>query len=439
MRLIIISIIGGYSSFVYSEDLLDIYRLALLNDPTFEVARYSLKTEKEKLPQARGGFLPKIDVVGINSLSNVRNHYSNAPRVNRELHEWNWALRVTQPLMNIHNYYTHKEAKFISDRAAAEYNLAQQDMILRLIQAYFGVMSGFEEISVYETELLAAEEQLKLATAGHEKGLATLTDVLEANSRVNIARFNLVEAQNNHDVKKVELEKIIDVFPGQLAPLSDDAIISPPEPNDLKHWVEFARQSNPAVKVAQFGLLVSEVVVKKAKAAHAPTVDLIASMGENYASGNVTTPTDFASRGETKKVEIQFTIPLFEGGVTSSIVAESFAQKYRAGAELEVARRQAETDARIAYFGVINGLAQISALNSVVESGKMMVDESQVGYKLGVYNNFKVLDAVQKYFGAKRDLVKARYETLFHALKLKASVGILTEGDLLVINEFLEH
>ena len=121
------------------------------------------------------------------------------------------------------------------------------------------------------------------------------------------------------------------------------------------------------------------------------------------------------------------------------MVSEARANKYRAGAELEVAKRQSSTDARMAYSGMINGLSKISALESLVESGQSMVDQSHVGYGLGVYNNFKVLDAEQSLYAAKRDLVKARYEMLFQVFKLKASVGTLSEDDLVSANALLVH
>ena len=195
--------------------------------------------------------------------------------------------------------------------------------------------------------------------------------------------------------------------------------------------------NNPAVRAAQSGLLVAEAVVGKTRAEHTPTLDLVASYGENYSSGSTTMPTDYAWRGQTRQVGMQFNVPLFAGGGTNSRVAEAIANKYRAGAELEVARRQAATDARLAFAGVVNGLSQITALESAVESSQSAVDGSHAGYKLGVYSNINVLNAEQQFYTAKRDLVKARYETLFQALKLKAAAGILSEEDLINTNALL--
>lgn len=394
-------LIGCFSISACGEDLLDVYRLALRNDPTFEVARYTLKGAREKYPQAVAGLLPTVNVNGGNNVTRALNQFSNSPAVLRDVHAWNWSLQLTQPLIRMQNAYAYDEAKVAVEQAQAQYSMAEQDMILRVTEAYFGVLASREGIAVAEAEISATQEQLELAKRGFEKGVAAITDVREGQSRLDLARSHLVAARNELDAKNAELEKIVDEVPKQLAALGPSVIIPPPQPNDQKHWITQARENNPAVRAAQAGLLVAEAVVGKTRAEHAPTLDLVASYGENYSSGSTTMPTDFATRGQTRQVGIQFTVPLFAGGGTSSHVTEAMANKYRAGAELEVARRQAATDARLAFAGVVNGLSQIAALVSAVDSGQSMVSASHAGYKFGVYNNVKVLDAEQQFYTAK--------------------------------------
>lgn len=424
---------------VYAADLLEIYELAMRNDPTFEVSRYTRKAALEKYPQAVAGLMPTVAITGANNVTRAHNQFSNSWPVSRDVHAWNWSLQLTQPLIRMQNMYAYDEAEQIVEQAQAQYILSQQDMILRISQAYFGVLSGQEEINVVAAELAAADEQLSITQRGYEKGVAAITDVRESRARVDLARSHKVSARNELDVKIAELGKIVDEVPEKLAPINPRSVIPPPQPTEQSYWVNLARENNMAVRAARFGLQVAEAVVGKTRAEHTPTLDLVASYGENYSSGSTTMPTDFASKGNTRQIGIQFNMPLFAGGATSSHVSEAMANKYRAGAELEVARRQAATDARLAYSGVMNGLAQITALESAVESGQAMVEESHTGYKLGMYNNFKLLDAEQQLYMAKRDLIKARYEALFQALKLKAAAGALSEADLVNANTLLIH
>ncbi len=432
-------LIGCSSLPAHGADLVDVYRLALRNDPTFEVARYTLKAAREKYPQAVAGLLPTVSASGSNNVTRAQGLFSNTPPTDRNVHAWNWSLQLTQPLIHMQNVYAYDEAKVAVEQAQAQYDLAEQEMILRVVGAYFGVLASREGIAVAQAELAAAQEQLNLSTRAFEKGVAAVTDVRESQSRVDLARAHLVAAQNELDASDAELGKIVDEVPARLAPLKPSVIIPSPQPAELRAWVDQSREHHPAVRAAQSGLLVAEARVSRTRAEHTPTLDLVASYSENYSSGTTTMPTDFASRGHARQVGIQFNMPLFAGGGTSSRVSEAVANKYAAGAELEVARRQAGTDARLAYAGVVNGISQIAALGSAVESSQSAVNGSHAGYKLGIYNNFNVLDAEQQLYTAKRDLVKARYETVVQALKLKAAAGALNEAELIGINALLER
>lgn len=428
----------GCSCFsAYGADLLDVYRLALRNDPTFEVARYTLNAAKEKYPQALAGLLPTLSLSGSNNVTQAKNQFSNAAAVSRDVHAWNWTLQLTQPLIRLQNWYAYDEARVALEQAQAQYNMAEQDMILRVVQAYFGVLASREGIRVAAAELAATEEQFELSKRGFERGVTAITDVRESQSRIDLARSHLVTARNDLDVMNAELGKIVDEVPAQLAALDLSAVLTLPQPNDQQAWIAQARDNNPAVRAAQFGLLVAEAIVGKTRAEHAPTLDVVASYGENYSTGSTTMPSDFASRSLSNQIGIQYTVPLFAGGATRSHVAEAIANKYRAGAELEVARRKAATEARVAFAGVVNGVSQVAALDSAVESSQSAVSGSRAGYKAGVYNNIDVLNAEQQFYTATRDMVKARYETLLQALKLKAAAGILNNEDLVSTNALL--
>jgi outer membrane protein len=398
-----------------------------------------LKAAKEKYPQALAGLLPTVSVNGSNNITNAQNQFSNAYPVSRDVHAWNWSLQLTQPLIRVQNLYAYDEAQEVVEQAQAQYNLAEQDMILRVVQTYFDVLSSQEGINVSESELAAAIEQLNLATKGYEKGVAAVTDVRDSQARVDLARSHLVAAQSELDAKNAELGKIVDNVPGTLVPLKASVKITAPQPDTPKEWIDQARKNHPAVLAAEFNLMATEARVGKSRAEHAPTLDFVASYGENYSSGSTIMPSDYAVRGQSSQAGIQFSLPLFAGGGTSSRVSEAIANKYAAGAQLEVARRQAGTDARLAFAGVTNGLAQIAALQSAVESSQIAVDANRSGNKLGIYNNINVLNAVQQLFTAKRDLVKARYDTLFQALKLKAAAGILNADELVNTNALLVH
>ena len=429
--------LAGVNLPAHSADLLEVYRLAQGNDPTFEAAHYAYAAAQEKIPQARAGLLPVVNITGNDNATRVSSQFSNSPQVNRDIQAWTWTLQLTQPLIRMQNIFAYRESESLVEQARAQYAQAEQDLILRVTQAYFDVLVAQESIAVADTQLKAAEEQLALAKRGFETGANAITDVHEAKSRIDLARAQRIAALNELEAKRAELEKIVGDAPATLAALLPAEVVPKPQPDDVKAWVDQARDNNPAVQAPKAALKVAEAEISRNRAEYLPTLDLVASYGQNYSSGTPNLPNDFSTRANSSQAGLQLTVPLFAGGATNSRVTEAIANKNKAAAELETARRQAGTDAKQAYSAIVNGLAQIEALESAVDSSRSAVKGNQIGYKLGIHINIDVLNAEQQLYSAQRDLVKARYDTLLQGFKLKAAAGILTEVDVMVVNGLL--
>jgi outer membrane protein len=420
-------------------DLLEVYRKAQESDPTFSSAQYSYAAARQKLPQARASLLPVLNLNGSDNKTKATATFGTTPVVNRQVNAWTWTLQLTQPLVRFQSFYANTVAEMLVEQAHAQYVQAEQDLILRVTQAYFDVLVAQESIEVAQAQIRATEEQLALAKHGFDEGTNAITDYYEAKSRADIARSQYVAGLNELEGKNAELEKVMEQAPKTLAPLRPAAVISRPQPDNAAAWVEQARESNPAVLAPLAALGAAEAEVHKNRAEHMPTLDMVASYGNNYSSGSVNTPTDFQTRSNSSVIGVQLTVPIFAGGATNSRVKEALANQGKAVAELEVARRQAGADAKKAYSAIVTGLAQVEALESAVESSKSAVKGNQVGYKLGIHMNIDVLNAEQQLYTAQRDLIKARYDTLFQGLKLKEAAGVLSEADVDLINVMLVH
>jgi outer membrane protein len=420
-------------------DLLEVYREAQTKDPSFEAARYAFVAMQEKIPQARAGFLPVVNLTGSDSDNKALTKFTNAPTVYREVNTWSLTLQLTQPLFRAQNIYAYSETESLVEQARAQFILAEQTLILRVTQAYFDILVVQESMEVADIQLKAAEEQLALAKGGFEAGANAITDVHEGRSRADLARSQRIATANELEAKYTELEKVIGREIKTLSSLKPLVVLPRPQPENVRAWIDQARENNPAVLAPKAALGAAEAAVNKNRAEYAPTLDLVASHGRNYSSGSVSTPSDYGTNTHSTQLGIQFTVPLFAGGGTHSRVTEAIANVGKAVAEVEVARRQAGADARQAYSAIVNGMAQIEALESAVESSTSSVKGNKVGYKLGIRMNIDVLNAEQQLYTAQRDLVKARYDTLLQGFKLKAAAGGLSEEDVYAVNQLLLH
>ena len=309
-------------------------------------------------------------------------------------------------------------------------------------QAYFDVLYGQENLRSLQAQKTAIGQQLELAKKSFEVGTATITDTHEAQSRYDLATAQEIAAESDLEVKRRTLQSIISREPGALASLRAPASLESPKPARMDDWVSAAEKDNLNVQVQQAQAEIADREVGKQRAGHYPTLDLVATRGRASQTGSLNTITGTAAPGfdqDATTVGVQLNIPLFQGGAVMSKQREAEAGRESARATLEYARRQAALTARQYYLGVVNGLAQVRALEAALASSQSALDSNKLGYEVGVRINIDVLNAEQQLYSTQRDLAKARFDTLMAQLKLKGAVGSLTDEDLQQVNALLER
>lgn len=418
---------------VVAADLLQVYREALVNDAQYAAARATVEAGREKLPQGLAGLLPTIGATA-NSVWN-QNDYSpkNSPGWSRDFNSNGWNLNLTQPLFRWQNIVQYDQAHWQVAQAEANFAQASQDLILRVAQAYFDVLYAEENLKAVRAAKRSIALQLEQAKKNFEVGTATITDTHEAQSRYDLASAQELAGENELQVRQYALRVIVGKDVGTLSRLRAEATLQPPQPASMEKWVEAAENDSFSVQAQQAAVEVASREVERQRAGHYPTLDAVANYGTNKTmSSNNPLETDVGNIG------LQLTIPLYQGGAVNSRTREAAANRTAAASSLENARRSASLAAKQAYLGVVNGLAQVGALNAALVSSKSALESNKLGYEVGVRINIDVLNAEQQVYLTTRDLAKARFDTLLAQLRLKAAVGALSETDLERINPLFE-
>jgi outer membrane protein len=422
---------------VRAADLLENYHEALSHDAVFASARANLEANREKEPQGRSLLLPTISATASDTFN--RTSIAEPPEgvVSLSYPSVAFGVQLTQPLFRWGNWEQFQQSKLQVTFAESQFVQAQEDLIVRVAQAYFDVLEAEDNISFLAAQKAAISEQLASAQRNFEVGTATITDTKEAQSRYDLAVAQEIAAQGDLEVKRSALEQIIGRPPAVLAPLRKGIALSGPQPTKLDDWLEAARAQNPLVAQSSASLEIAHRQIELNRANHYPTVDLIASRNYNKAPTSVLPPAVGITATDT--IGVQVSIPLYQGGYASSKVREAISLEDKATSDLEAARRNASQSTREAYVGVVNGLAQVKALEAAEQSSQSSLEYNKLGYQVGVRINIDVLNAQQQLFSTERDLAKARYDTLLSGLKLKSAAGSLKEEDLQLINALLAH
>ncbi len=425
-----------FSGTVLSVDLLQVYRDALVNDAQYAAARATAEAGREKLPQGLAGLLPVIG--GTASTVWNENKYSvdGAPRTGKEYNTHAYNLSLTQPLFRWQNVIQYDQAKWQVVQTEANFAQASQDIVLRVAQAYFDVLNAQENLKAVRASKQSIALQLEQAKKNFEVGTATITDTHEAQSRYDLVSAQELAGENDLEVKRYALRLIVGKDVGELNRLKPDAVLLSPQPDSMERWVEAAEKDSFPVQAQQAAFEVAGREVERVRAGHYPTLDMVANYGKTNSALSISSNSGLET--DVRNIGLQLNIPLFQGGSVNSRTREAIANRTAAASALENARRSASLAARQSFLGVVNGLAQVRALSAALISSTSALESNKLGYEVGVRISIDVLNAEQQLYVTKRDLAKARFDTLLSQLKLKAAVGALGENDLEQINPLFE-
>jgi outer membrane protein len=425
-------------------DLLQVYQQALANDATYASARSSVEAGRERITQGRSGLLPNISAFG----SNTRNTGDFTPfnvgqqigtdilgqpiRANTrdtDFHSNIYTVALTQPLFNWGLWQTYEQSKLAQAQAEATFAQARQDLITRVAQAYFDVLTAQDNLTSTQAQKVATTEQLASAKRNFEVGTQTITDTHEAQAAYDLVVAQEFAAINDLDNKRTALQVIIGQAPGELSPLRAGVTIAAPEPAAVDPWISSAEGQNFAVISAQLSLEIAKREISRNRANHMPTANLTAS----------TQHTGQTASGTQKNnaIGVTWNIPIFSGFAVTSKVRETIALEDKARNDLESTKRLASQNARQAFLGMNSGLAQVKALEAAEVSSKSSLDSNKLGYQVGVRINIDVLNAQRQLYATQKDLSKARYDTIMNGLRLKSAAGTLKEDDLAPVNALL--
>lgn len=417
-----------------AQDLMDVYQQAKQSDPQIKQAKAQYQAAQEAKPQARAGLLPQLNAGAeasrVHEEVNYKSSSSFLQDATRDYNRYQYSINLTQPLFHWSTYKRLDQADASVAQAAAQYAAAEQDLMVRVTNRYFGVLNAVDALQVAKAQERAIKRQLEQARQRHEVGLIARTAVEEAKARYDSARADVIAAENGVDSAREALREITGVPMGDLAKVASDIPLNSPKPNDAQAWADKAEQQNWQLTASRRAAEAAMANVGVQRGGHYPTLDLVGSYGEQDQTGGTFGGQDTTSAA----VGLQLNVPIFSGGATSSKVRQAQYQYTSAREQLEQVHRSVLRQTADAYRGVESSIQRVKALAQAKVSNKSALDATQAGYEVGTRTIVDVLDAQQNYFQAQRNYQQAVYDYLLNTLNLKQAAGTLSPGDLRSLN-----
>jgi outer membrane protein, protease secretion system len=406
-------------------NLLQAYQAALEQDANVRAGRAALASGMERLPQARAQLLPVVSAnVGRsqNQLTTTSvNLLGNNSSSQDSYYSFNNSLSLRQPLFNLPRYFQVKQAEHLVQESVANYDREVQNLVVRVGGAYMEALLASESLKLVQAQKRQYTAMVDAARKALVAGTGTRTDIDDAQSRLDMAQANELEARQNEDYTRKQLELMVNQPLKALSGLGAQGVAAVSQlVNALPQWVDLAHTNSPEIKALSARLEAAEKDIARAQSAHAPTLDAVAQWSD---SGNENV-TRLNSRFENKAIGFQLSVPLYQGGAVNSQVRQAVAEKTRVEESLESLRRDLNLRVHKEYRGVTEGWMRIQALEQALRSATQLLDSTQKSQRAGVRTMLDVLNAEQQLVNVNRDLIQARYVYLMSRLRLSSLAGV---------------
>ncbi|MCB1744836.1 MAG: TolC family outer membrane protein, partial [Gammaproteobacteria bacterium] len=404
-------------------NLLEAWRMALGNDPTYAGAGAANRAAQQAIPQARADLLPDVGA-SVRTQWNRRKVHSGTS-TGKSFTRWHsntMGVELTAPIWRLDRWVALDQAKSRVEGAEADFAFARQDLLLRLATRYFGVLRAADNLSFAQAEREAFGQQLQQSKQRFEVGLIAVTDVEEAQAGYDLATAREIDAQNALETALEVLREVTGRYMPTLATLGPDLPLETPNPDDIQAWTITALNQNLQLLSQRLDTETAKNEIRRVEwAGNLPTLDLVAS----HTRGDSNGPERSANETDTSVVGFQMNVPLFTGG---RVLAETRERRelYQVSLdELERQRRAVQRQVRNAFLGVKAGIARVAALEQAVRSNEAAARAVEAGFEVGTRTTVDVLNAQRDLFSAQRDYAASRYDYILDVLTLKQAAGTL--------------
>ena len=419
----------AWSPSARAESLLELYEAAHSYDATYLSARSLADSAPFRVEQSRALMRPSAHLSGSGGRG------QNRPTVGGNFGSNSIAATLAgrQPLFNRGNQATIAQSERSLESSLADLDTAEQDLMLRVSQAYFDVLGAQDTLQTTRANKAAISEQLASAKRNFEVGTATITDTREAQARFDLATAQEIAADNDLATKRIALDQLVgrtNVAPNQLAvrwrcrataatPV-DELVRRPPRsirPSAAPGSPATSRGSRPRRRAPRR----CRRSMRSARCRAGAARSLPGITGNNTGAS----------------VGVQLNMPLYTGGSIQNRIKETIVLEDRAQDDLESARRTVAQATRQAFYTLQSGTAQVRALEAAESSSQLALEATQLGYRVGVRVNLDVLNAQTQLFQTRRDLARARYDVLLDNLRLRQAAGGVNAQDVAEIDRLL--
>jgi len=436
----------GMTTTALADDLLQVYQQAMASDPLVNRAKAQRDAAFEGISISRASLLPQISgTVGYTMASRESTQFTGDENnlaiitIDTDVDTMNYGLNMQMSLYDHANWVGLDRAEKVAEQSDAQYAASMQDLIVRVVTAYFDVLRARDNVTFVQAEKRAIERQLEQTKQRFEVGLTAITDVHEAQANFDNTVAQEIQAKNQLESALEAMRVITGKYHDKLYGLDTDSFsATQPTPANVENWLEIAQDKNLSLLVDRLAMDIAKEDISAARAGHLPSLDLNANATrskDDISSDRLEYETPYL---DSMSIGLQLNVPIFNGFRVSSQADQARYNYVAASQTAEQTYRQTVQSVRSSYNDVRAAISTIRALEQAVVSAQSALKATEAGFDVGTRTIVDVLNSTRNLFDARRNLSGARYDFIQSVVSLKQAAGSLTGEDVAQINKGLE-
>ncbi len=345
-----------------------------------------------------------------------------------------WSLVAQQPILDASRVADSQVARARALMAEAQFRQAEQSLMLRTAEALAATVETGARLRAVQRQRESAMRARDTAQARYEAGDLPVTEWREAQAEADQLSVSELDAQQAFAIANEAWSNLTGLAPpapvssgaADRAPDSDLSGDAPPKSATVEEWLHRAMDRSPVLALQQQQRTAAEAEVRRWARADGFQLSLVGQLGHETLDGSG----DYGAASATQRlatVGLQFTLPLFTGGMRSAQRHAADANLRAASADFEAARQQVELQVHSAWLAAGNAHARLRATLRAQDSADSRLDATRIGQQSGDRTLLDMLSAEGAALQARAGSEAARCEGLLATLRLEAAAGTLDE------------
>ena len=409
------------NNFVLAETFTSALKRAYETNPELNAERETLNISKQEYNESKSAYFPTVTIEGTKSdedtdkLTNQNGSDASIKDVSPETK----SIKITQTLIDLGRGSELAKSKIGIDLAEAKLLKKEQEILLKSIDAYTGLISANEKLMINKSNVELLDRQVETDKIRLERGQIGLSDVAQSESSFAEAQAKLIEAENNLLTSKLNYENVIGNL-SNIQNLDKSSILIADLPKQLSEAIEISKKRNPELIIAKLEYEQSKKNTSSAKSDMTPSATL---------SFDRTQTNDLSSTyDERNKDTLKATVtwPFFSGGKNYANLKKNKSAELQKSLLLENSIKKNQTDVASSWTSYQSNKSLLNSVKAQVNAAEIANEGIVAEYISGSdRTTLEVIQSNSLLLNAQISLADSERNYILSQFNLLKSVGLL--------------